>query len=140
MSVRLILPGSREWQSTAWGWIDTIHNSLEQNRSLRALFVKGGQSTEMHRHAQRDVTFVCDDGQVAVEYLLKTPHSALEHTTNFGAHVLSHGMAVHIPANTWHRIVGIEDAYLWASSGFCDDTDREVLENREISMLRGEGE
>ena len=126
MSVTLIPGNSRKYESTPWGWIDTICN--ENNRCLRTIFVKGGQHTEMCRHAERDITLICDEGQVAIEYLADTPESQLAYVTSARSQILSCGMAVHISPDTWYRLVGLEDSYLWSSSNCCDDADREVFE------------
>jgi hypothetical protein len=126
MSVTLIPASNRKFESTPWGWIDTICN--ENNRCLRTIFVKGGQHTEMCRHAERDITLICDEGQIAVEYLMDTPASQLAYVTSARSHVLSCGMAVRIPPGAWYRIIGLEDAYLWSSSSYCDDADCEVFE------------
>jgi len=128
MTVTLIHPQGRTFVSKPWGWEDWLYNDEELDLGMKRLFIKAGRACSMHRHPIKEEVIMCDSGALVVEFLTKTPNSQMEFMTALRSHVLGPGMGVHVAPGAWHRLVAMEDTYLYEAGTFHRDSDSERLE------------
>lgn len=108
----------RKFVSKAWGWEDWIVNKEEYCGKL--LFIKKGLHTSWHFHKIKDEVLYLDKGKLKFSYGVKDDY--LERREN----VLLPGDSFHVPVGLRHRLIAVEDSYVFefSTQHFDEDSHR----------------
>ena len=104
-----------------WGYEIPFANSAEKNYCGKELGILKNYRTSLHKHPIKDETFYVIAGVIHVEMAID------DDPENLALTVLQVGEYLHIPTDTWHRMIGIaapgEHARLIEVSTFHSDDD-----------------
>ena len=108
----------RTFVSKEWGWEDWIVNKEEYCGKI--LFLKKGMNTSWHFHKIKDEVLYVNQGRVDIAYGVKDEYR--EHRKQ----ELTPGDSFHVARELRHRIIALEDTYLFefSTQHFDDDSHR----------------
>lgn len=103
-----------------WGYEDWIWN--RGGYCGKILFFKRDRQCSYHYHRVKDEVFYCEFGRVRIQYGWQ------DDCLDMKEHVMSPGSVFHVPPGMRHRVIAVEDAYLFEfSTTHWDDDSIRVI-------------